>query len=239
MHRRFLTIILMMVYVASFSQALKLRPSITKAAYPQDNTPIKTPPIVISDMVVSGYQIGDTIPDFTLYSFSGRKVTISEVLQENKPLLLVSGSYTCPNFRNYMDTINDMVDFYKNFINVYIVYTVEAHPDKDTNLYTNTICVKPENEEAHIAFRQPKTYSARKDIVRTMKKKMKVAPEVLIDSPDNEWWLHFGLAPNKAYLVNSDGVIVGKCGPWFRDAKCNLWCKIDKMLHIRSGRCER
>ena len=79
-----------------------------------------------------GYHIGDTVPDFTLYQMDSTPFTLSNTMADGKPVLLVSASYTCYAYRRRLQDLNDIYAAYGNDVNVYIVYTLEAHPT-DTN----------------------------------------------------------------------------------------------------------
>ena len=71
---------------------------------------------------------GDTMSDFTLWDISGNSITLSSVLNSGKRALIVSGSYTCPIFRNHMTDLNAVNAQFSNEIECFVVYTLEAHP---------------------------------------------------------------------------------------------------------------
>ena len=52
-------------------------------------------------------------------------------LRNDGPVLLVFGSYTCPNFRSAADTLNKIYPEYKNRIPFYLIYIREAHSTND------------------------------------------------------------------------------------------------------------
>jgi hypothetical protein len=199
--------------------------------------------VFTGDVDSAGYRVGDTIPAFTLYSTDDKRVNVSCVLKKDKPVLLVSGSYTCPHFRRFADDIDSMVRFYKDQLSVYVVYTLEAHPDSDPAPYANS--KELEKNVAHlnhledIYCKQPLTYGDRKKEAKNMDKDLDLDAHILLDNAKNDWWEHFGPAPNIAYLVNPNGVIVAK-NAWFNDSEGTptMWCSIDKLLGTHSGMCK-
>ena len=214
-----------------------LKPSIGIGSLPSDNNPICNIPVFQGNYSTSGYSVGDTIPDFTLYTLSGTAVNMATVLQSKKPVLLVAGSYTCPVYRGKIADLNAMASFYAGLLNIYIVYTVEAHPT-DPSPYSGTVWVTSQNQSSGILFAQPTTYGLRKAVADTMLNKMSITPQVLIDGPCNEWWSNFGPAPNNAYLIDTNGIVKAKQG-WYNKLPDNMWCSIDSLLGTNSGNCSQ
>src|SRR5690242_20804593 len=87
----------------------QLLPSIGIGSLPNDNDAVCNIPVYTGSFDNSGYFVGDTVPDFTLYDMNGDSVNLASVLNNGKPVLLVGGSYTCPVFRGTIDDINNMV----------------------------------------------------------------------------------------------------------------------------------
>lgn len=203
---------------------------------PQLSDEICDIPVYQGSMDQSGFQEDDLVPDFTLYMLNGDSLRLSDVLKEGKPVLLVGANYTCPVWRDKIEVLNAITDFYKDQIRVFVVYTVEAHPANDLSPYSGQIWTTSTNETDGILYPQPKTYGERLSIVTDMVSKIDIAPPILIDGPCNEWWSHFGPAPNNAYLVRPDGIVAAKHG-WFHRAPENMWCDIDKLLGADSGMC--
>ncbi|MDA0193934.1 MAG: hypothetical protein O2887_06075 [Bacteroidetes bacterium] len=176
---------------------------------------------------------GDIIPDFTLFTLDGTPVNIGDVLSTGKPILLVSGSYTCWVFRDNIPVINRIDSIYKEELAVFIVYTAEAHPT-DPNPYSGAVWVNGRvwfhgNVIDGILYNQPRTYGERKSLVKKMIKKLHIHSEVIIDGPGNEWWHYFGPAPNNAYLIAPDGKINSK-HPWFNQGLLDMENDIASLL---------
>ncbi|UFH54373.1 deiodinase-like protein [Spirosoma sp. KNUC1025] len=164
-----------------------------------------------------GYQKGAKVPDLTLYSPEGEKFTLSDVLAKNKPILLISGSYTCDISRHNLANINALTAKYTDKISTYIVYTIDAHPMDMSSPYsqTNQISLAKENVREHIEAKQPRTYGERKALAQKWKQQNGILAPVLVDKPTNDFWVSFGQAPNMAYLIEPDGTVYVK-QTWFK-----------------------
>jgi hypothetical protein len=221
--------------VFSFAQT---GPALLEGELPDDSSPICTEPIPQTkdwDEFQGGFKTGTHVPDFSFYTVEGKEVMLSKVLQETgKPILLVAGNFSCPVYRRHAKEIDSISNFYKDKLNVYVVYTVEAHPVEGTEAYPKIAVAEAQNQQDHIRIKQADCYLDRRLSATRMRKRMGVATTIVLDGPGNEWWSHAGYAPNNAYLINTKGVIVAKNG-WFNHS---MWCSIDHLLHSQSGNCE-
>jgi hypothetical protein len=202
---------------------------------PADSSVVCGEPFYLGGFYSTGYQQGDTVPDFKLYGLNGDSLVLSEALLGGKPALLIAGSLTCPVFRAKVATINQVVATYSTSINIYVIYTLEAHPT-DTSVYFGYVNVTSQNSSAGILFAQPQTYGQRKDIVDTMSSFVTLNAPVFIDGPCNNWWKSFGPAPNNAYVIGTNGVVLSKHG-WFHKSPDNIFCDLDSILSLNTGLC--
>lgn len=223
-------------FTESWAQSPYLKPSIGLAALPADTESICNIPLYLGNYDTSGYLVGDTIPNFILYTAAGTPVNIHNVLHLKKPVLLVAGSYTCSEFRDRVQDINDMAAFYQGLLNIYVIYTLEAHPDNAICAYTGNLYIGPANYQANILYPQEETYGERRLMVDTMDMNLAVHPTILVDGPCNEWWSNFGPAPDNGYLIDTNGIVFAK-NPWFNHEPYNMWCSIDSLLGTNSGHC--
>ncbi len=204
-----------------------LKPFIGVDSLPGDNVPICPIPLYLGSFDNSGLKKGDTIPDFQLFSPDGSAFHISEKLALGKPVLLVNGSYTCPVFRGKVPALNQIVAAYSDQVTVCVIYTVEAHPDIDISPYFGTVNTSAANINAGILYRQPTTYGERLAVVNDMLQAMSINAPVYVDGPCNLWWSVFGPAPNNAYLIDPNGIVVAKHG-WFNRAPDDMTCDIKR-----------
>jgi len=159
--------------LSTLAQSLFLESTIGLSSLPNDNDavctiPFSNPP---GGFNFQGqlFQVGDTIPDFTLYQLDGTPVTLSDELLKGKPVLLVTISITCFISRNRMVEFNNLFATYGNDVNFYLVYVVEAHPQLDISPYTISPgsvwceCGAGGANQYHV-YRQPTIYSEKKTI---------------------------------------------------------------------------
>lgn len=180
----------------------------------------------------SGYNVNDTLNNISLQSLNGDNIEISSLLNQNKPLLIVSGSYTCDKFRASIDLLNNLIFQYGNYINIYLVYTLEAHPKPpEICPFTGTVFVPQQNSDENIFYPQHQIYQDRKKMVDTLLVNRNILFPVLIDDPCNTWWNNFGPAANNAYLIKSDGTVFYKEG-WVGEPAGRMEQKIEELLHL-------
>ena len=166
---------------------------------------------ISTDGTEPGPAVGKTINFFKLYNANNDSLDIALELSKGKPIFLFSGSYTCPNYRNEIKFLDSLEAIYKNKINFFMIYTIEAHPHyPDPSPYTNTLFIPLRNLTDSIIYRQPKTYGQRKLLSETMISRTKSKIPVYIDSPSNQWLNNFGTLPNIAYLIDTSGKVFSK-----------------------------
>lgn len=224
--------------VLIFSQGV-LKSSIGLSALPGDNTSICTPTCSSSyNFDTDGYLVGDTIPDFSFYTLAGTPYNAQTLINSGKPLCIVAGSYTCPVWRGKIDSLNMLISKYGSKVNFMVVYVCEAHPKSpDISPYS---CAVWDPNPSTVKYLQPTTYGQRKatctDMVNNTCGCMQtVNCPIVIDGPCNEFWTHFGPAPNNAYLINpKNGTVYCKHG-WFDKAPNTMSPCIDQLLAITSG----
>ena len=213
-----------------------LLPSIGVGALPSDNDSVCYIPWYLGSFYTSGLQVGDTAYDFTLYNLNSDSFNLKTALSNGRPVLLVAASYTCPVYRDKLPVINDLISTYAGQLDVYIIYTIEAHPDIDTSVYFGYVHTGTKNIQAGILYRQPTTYGERKSVVTDMLANMTTLAPVFIDAPCNNWWTTYGPAPNNSYLIDTNGIIFSKHG-WFDRYPDNIYCDVDSLLGTNSGNC--
>lgn len=210
-----------------------LKPSIGLYALPNDNDLICPIPLAIDPgniFEAPGLHEGDTIPDFTLYTVNNDSLQMGELLTDGKPVLLVGGNYTCPKYRNHLDELNDLQATYGNLIHIFIIYTVEAHPqDPDISPYKGEVWELNSNIQAGIIYPQAVSYFDRKSTAMDMLAALDIDVPVLLDGPCNKWWETFALAPNPSFLINPNGTIYKKQG-WFDNGLYAVSFAIDSLL---------
>jgi hypothetical protein len=192
-------------------------------------------PVFSGSFYTSGYGPSAVVSDFKLYESNGDSVVLSHLLSGGKPVLIVSGSLTCPIFRNKLPTLNQVVNAYAGQLEVIVIYTIEAHPT-DTSVYFGYVNITSQNQTDGILFPSPQTYGERKALVDTLLQRYTISAPVYIDGPCNPWWKQYGPAPNNAYVIRPDGKVAIHHG-WFDRNPRNIFCELDTLLGVTSGMC--
>lgn len=223
----------------------QLLPSINSGILPNDSDPVCTIVPRNQGNPWTAVNAGDIVADFTLFDISDNSMTLSNILNTGKYVLMVAGSYTCPIFRDHMTELNAVAAQYGNQIECFVVYTVEAHPTGSVMPYSGV--VNPTNPP----YYQPTTYGERKANLQDMIDgvgtgsyvPVPISVPIYIDGPCNEWWEYYN-GPNNAYLINPDGTVFAY-HEWFSNSNppnsqaTNIWCDIDSLLGVNSGGCSQ
>lgn len=228
----YLTICVFLLFQTNSGITQSLKPFIGQSSIPSESDLICPIQNYLGSFENSGYQLGDTVHDFTLYDTAFRFFTLSESLKKGKPVLLISSSYTCPIFRGKIPIINQLYEKYKNQVDMYVVYTVEAHPNLDISPYFGKVNTGATNIKENILYRQPIHYGDRLAIIKDMLQNVQLDVPVIIDGPCNEWWYHYGPAPNNATLIDTNGVVRIKHA-WFDRDPDDIFC--DLISYLQPG----
>lgn len=152
----------------------------------------------------SGLKAGNAAPAINVTRMgSEERVTLAQ-LRNDGPVLLVFGSYTCPNFRGAAETLNRLYPEYKNQIPFYLIYIREAHSTTD---WTST-----RNRREGIALQPAATLSERQDHATMCVRKLHIEFPALLDSMSGAAEKAYAAWPSRAYLVDKRGRILFSTG---------------------------
>ena len=84
-----------------------------------------------------GPKLDQTPPDFTLADAAGKRVHLAD-FRGKTPVVLIFGSYSCPNFRGSADALKSMQQRFGSHIAFLLVYIREAHAAGDWQSTRNT-----------------------------------------------------------------------------------------------------
>lgn len=206
-----------------------LLPHIGTETNPEPSEPICDIPIYLGGMHESGYSVGDTVNDFTLFTPEGVRFNLADKLADGRPVLLLSITYTCWRWRHQVDVLNQVVYHYGDQVDVYLINTVEAHPHITPSPYSGELWTGNPNFEDDVLYEQPVTYGERLSVIADMQADLSFNAPVLVDDPCNQWWLNYGPAPNNAYLIDPNGIVQVK-HPWFNSYPSNIQCDMATYL---------
>ncbi|TND10644.1 MAG: hypothetical protein FD123_286 [Bacteroidetes bacterium] len=234
---KFVFLVIFLLFITFFAQGqVVLSPSINTAQMPNGTDSICTFPAYIdttAQFMLSGYHVGDLVPDFTLYNENGVSYNMETELQDGKPILLIAASYTCPQSRDGLTTIlPTLLNTFGQQIKVFVIYEMEAHPKSpDVSPFSGGVWVTPNNYINGILYAQHQIYAGRQQMAHLADSALNISVPVLIDGPCNEWFSNYGPAPHNAYLVAPNGHIFRKYG-WFNNTNYDIEADISLLLSV-------
>lgn len=154
-----------------------------------------------------GPKPGELAPDFTLEESRGLTIRASE-LWAKKPVVVITGSYSCPMFRENTPFRKGLIREFGAQVVFVVVYTQEAHPNDALGPYSSKPVVTKRNEEEGVSVPSAKTFRERYIQARKCRDLLDMDSHVVIDTMDNAVWTAFGGSPNCAYLIGTDGKIL-------------------------------
>ena len=151
--------------------------------------------------------VGTQVPDIDVYDLSGKAVRLSS-LWADKPVLLVTGSLTCPPARRTLPDTGAILDEYKKRLNVAVLYVIDAHPKGDLSPYSGEEWVTKTNIEEGILIRQPRNQDERISRAVELQELLGLSAPIMVDNMDNIGWESIGNRPNSATLISKDGIVL-------------------------------
>ncbi len=158
-----------------------------------------------------GPKAGDQAPNFIATKIGSNETATLADLRHAGPVLLVFGSYTCPNFRGAADTLNRLYPGYRSDVPFYLIYIREAHSTQD---WAST-----QNQREGITLNPATTMDERRDHANMCVRKLHIEFPTLLDTMNGEAEKAYAAWPSKAYLLDSHGRIVFSTGLSEQDFK--------------------
>jgi hypothetical protein len=137
---------------------------------------------------------GDSLPAYELPTLDGGSIQIGG--HRDQPLLLVTGSITCPMTDSAMPVIDALYEEFGDRVEFVLLNVREAHPG------------------AH--FPQPTTDEQKLGHARSLGERHDVAFTVAVDALDGELHQRLDAKPNAAFLLDATGEVVFRAH-WARD----------------------
>lgn len=151
-----------------------------------------------------GPAAGDPAPEFNVTrTDSGDLVTLAQ-LRNAGPVLLVFGSYTCPNFRAAAVTLNKLYPEYKNQVPFYLIYIREAHSTTD---WAST-----RNQREGIVLPEAATMDEQNGHAKMCVRKLSIEFPALLDSIGGAAERAYSAWPSRAFVVDKHGRILFSTG---------------------------
>jgi hypothetical protein len=147
-----------------------------------------------------GPKVGEIAPAFDLKNTAGESISLAAL--RGKPVVVEFGSYSCPIFRNKVERIEKLRQEFGEKVHWVMIYVAEAHPTDGW--------VVPINTSHGIELAQHTSYEKRVECARLAQETMRLNLHVVVDGFDNAVTKAYSGAPNRAYVLDSEGRIVSK-----------------------------
>jgi tetratricopeptide (TPR) repeat protein len=152
----------------------------------------------------TGPHNGEKAPDITVTRQStGKPVKLAQLLGQ-RPIVLVFGSYTCPNFRAAADTLNKFHTDYKTQADFYLIYIREAHSTADWQ--------STRNQREGITLKPVANMGERQEHAALCLRKLKLDFPAMLDGMDGAAEKAYSAWPSKAYVIDRAGNVVFSTG---------------------------
>jgi len=147
-----------------------------------------------------GPQLNEVAPDIELTeAISNKKVGLRD-FRGKSPVVLVFGSYSCPNFRGSAEALTSMYRRYGSQIPFLLVYIREAHANDNWQSTRNT----RENVELAPAL----TYSEKQGHAAMCSRKLHLPFPVIVDGLDGAAEKAYHAWPSRVFVIGEDGRVL-------------------------------
>lgn len=137
--------------------------------------------------------VGKPAPGFTLSGVS------LDSFRGKSPVLLVFGSYSCPNFRTAAPAIIGMFQRYGERVPFLMVYIREAHSTEDWQ--------STRNEREGVEIAPAKTMEEKSSHASLCVRKLNIPFPAVVDGMDGKVEADYQAWPSHAYLIDGQGII--------------------------------
>ena len=170
---------------------------------------------------------GIEIAAAAIFTPEGDKRNLAD-LWAAKPVLLVTGSLSCPPSRLFNPATTELSKRFGAELAVAVLYVIDAHPSGDVCPYTGTDWPGKDNVSQGILVRQPRDQAERNQRAAEYREQLSLEVPVYVDSMDNGAWEALGRSPNMAILIKE-----GRCmlfQDWFKPAEITL--ELERILNV-------
>jgi Flp pilus assembly protein TadD/peroxiredoxin len=144
--------------------------------------------------------VNETAPDFTLSELHSPNSIQLQNFRGKSPVVLVFGSYTCPNFRSAARDLDRLYAMYGQRAPFLLVYIREAHT---TDNWQTT-----RNEREHVDLPAVRTKDEKAQHATMCVRKLQMKFPALIDGMDGKVESAYSAWPSRAFVIGKDGRIL-------------------------------
>lgn len=168
--------------------------SMAKYAYDHVHSKVLMEDMAFTD---SAPRPGNRLPDFELPTPTGETISSAE-LRNEKPLLLIIGSLTCPMTKSSAPLMKQLHQEFGSRISFVLLHVREAHPGEHRD--------------------QPHSESKKLEHATRLQERDQFAFPIAVDSPEGTIHRQLDGKPNSIWLADQDGSILYR-GLWAGDEK--------------------
>ncbi len=173
-------------------RALELRPQSAEARALLDG--LDRPPA--GPRPASSPLVGRPAPDVELLRADGTPFRLSSL--RGRPLVLVLGSYTCPQLRHGAGAVNRLHERYREDVAFLLAYIREAHPEGEA--WQSTV-----NRREGVSL-------PRAEHAAVCRRALGIPYEVALDGLDGPAEAAFSAFPSRAFVIDAGGVVTYSTG---------------------------
>ncbi|MBU1211537.1 MAG: redoxin domain-containing protein [Alphaproteobacteria bacterium] len=138
---------------------------------------------------------GDRLPDFDLQTTRGDRIKSADLVGQ-KPILVITGSYTCPMTASSNPILKDLHSQFGSAITFVMLHVREAHPGEQRE--------------------QPRRFEEKMRHAKDLQERDRLPWPIAVDDIDGTVHRALDNKPNAVYLTDRDGEIVYR-GLWAGD----------------------
>jgi hypothetical protein len=158
-------------------------------------------PLVIGEVI--GVSAGVSIADIEVFTPENDPCLLADTWR-GRPVLLLTGSLSCPPSRLCNPAINNLREEFGDRINMAVLYVIEGHPSGAPCPYTGTDWLTKDNKDEGLLVRQPTKQNERNALAAKYREQLGLKVPVLVDNMENSAWKALGCSPNMAVLINKN-----------------------------------
>jgi tetratricopeptide (TPR) repeat protein len=144
-----------------------------------------------------GPSINGLAPDFELPETGTKRTVQLSNFRGKKPVVLVFGSYSCPNFRSSAEALKSLYQRYGSRVPFFLVYIREAHATGDWQ--------STRNEREGVAIAPAATIAEKQDHAAMCSRNLHLQFPALVDGMDGATEAAYAAWPSRAFVIGSDG----------------------------------
>ncbi len=151
-----------------------------------------------------GPKVDQMAPNFTLKKAQGQGSIELAKLLGSKPVVLVTGNFTCGPFRTFYPAVDELFKRYKDKAHFVMVYVREAHPTDGWKMESNT--------RVGVAVKQPTSFDERLGVAGQFCSRLNPNIPVVVDDVNDAVGNAYSGMPARLYVIDKQGKVAYKGG---------------------------